>query len=163
MGAKNDLLYKENNEKHSKRKKSKLWDIIIPFGISILFIIFMVWFWYKGRLTLKSSSIILIFGFLIFFNAFSTLNYLQYKMISPLRIFDWGILSPEPNLLSLTKIKFSNVDKIIIDRYFKFTGTFMVIHKRDGSRIGINRLDEDDVDIIHKILEKKGIVVENKL
>ena len=158
------LLYKEHKEKLQKRKRRKKSSIFFYIGVSAIFLILMVYFWVEGHLDPQFPSILLIPAFVSFWNFFSILEYIQMKRIRPLRIYDWGIFTPEPNILSLKQIKFSNVHRVVINRHYRFTAIFMCIYGKNGGLIEIiGGLDEDDVDHIQQILEEKGISVENKI
>lgn len=164
MGGKNELLFKEDNKKLLERKKSKLWDMLIPFVFSLVFLLAMTWFWHIEQLTLDFSSVLLIFGFIVFLNAFTLFNYLQLKKISPLRIYKWGIIAPEPAFLSSNKIFLSNMDEVKINQTFRFTGIFMSIYDKNGRRIGsIGNLNKDDVENIQNIFQERGIKVKLKI
>jgi len=164
MDEKNRIIYKENNERLVRRRRSKIIVLVAFLIISLLYIISMIWFWIRDLLTPDITSILLIVGFLVLFNVFTILNYFQLRKTSPLKIYNWGIVTPEPNILSLKQIKFSNVHRVVIDRNYRFTAIFMSIYGKNGGVIDtIGGLDEDDVDHIQQILEERGISVENKI
>ena len=164
MIEKDGILYKENKEKLQKRRRNKITDMLLYVVISIIFLGAMVWFWFRDLLVFDISSVLLILGAIAFWNVFTIFNYLQLKKVSPFKIYNWGIVTPEPNILSLKQIKFSNVHRVVINRHYRFTAIFMSIYGKNGGLIEIiGGLDEDDVDRIQRILEERGISVENKI
>ncbi|MFO7676884.1 MAG: hypothetical protein R6V50_00660 [Thermoplasmatota archaeon] len=163
MSMRTGLIFKENENNSSRRRKGKLFDMIIPIGASLTFVLLMIYFWLRGYHSFEMPSVLLIPIFVIFFNSFSVFSYLQMKKIRPLRIYDWGIISPEPDILSLKKIPFHMIDKVAINQYFRYLPIFMNIYKKNGDTITIGRLNEDDIPMIINIFEERGIQIEMKI